>query len=122
MSYDYDRRASADRYIVKLQEKGRPPGDTPFTTEAAAHEYAQRLIKAAPRLTYLAVEHHRDGALVEKKILKGTATSTDKKLTKLRADLAKLEQYQERAVGALNKAEFEADIEWTQREIARLSR
>lgn len=112
-------RQASDSYVVKWQNRGGQPHKQPFATESKADGYAKTLLSMAKKPVYLAIEHYENDVLVDTKILKGTASPAEKKLTKLRADLEKLEKLQERAVGGLNKAEFDADIEWTKEEIAR---
>ena len=90
-------------------------------TKERAIQYGEGMVRDYGKgLLYVAVEIYDGDSLVERKMLKGTETTADKKLTKLRKDLAKLKENQERAVGALNKHELDADIEWTEAQIAKL--
>lgn len=118
-----DRRASGRSYVVKWQYRGGKSQEQPLPTEDRAESYAKLMLSAAGKQPiYLAVETQQNGVVIDTKLLKGTVSPAQKKLVKLRADLARLQKLQEHAVGPLNKAEFEEDIEWTEREIARLSR
>ena len=117
------KRASAGPYVVKWQNRGRQPNQQELPTKERAFEYGESMLKNYGKaMLFLAVEIYDGDVLVEKKMLKGTASPAEKKLEKLRKDLAKLKENQERAVGALNKAEFDEDIEWTEAQIAKLER
>jgi hypothetical protein len=131
MAYSYDRTPrtatflveASGKYVVKFQNRGRQPQQVELPTQERAIQYGEGMVRDYGKgLLYVAVEIYEGDVLVEKKMLKGTATPAEKKLEKLRKDLAKLKQNQDRAVGGLNKAEFNADIEWTQAQIAKLER
>lgn len=132
MAYSYDRSShrtatfavkASGKYLVKFQSRGRQPQKMELPTKERAIEYGEGMVRDYGKgLLYVAVEIYDGDALVEKKMLKGTESPADKKLTKLRKDLAKLKENQERAVGGVNKAEFDEDIEWTESQIAKLER
>lgn len=102
--------------VLRVQRRGRPE---PATTNLPTYEAAIRYVNLHGLLTdrsviLVQIQHLENGEPIKIETIKG-----GERIAKLRHDLMKLRQYQERAVGALNKSEFVEEIEWTELEIAR---